>query len=170
MNKLPYILLILTVISCATQNNTSTPTLYDVDDLGWVERILREAKIEENTIPTVYKSTDNGAGFTVELPCWEYDSDEYHTANVVIEHKRLDSALVKAKIQGLDDIYYKYAQCHTYHYENNELTLDSINYMVNFAGYMREAQFSCLCIKKTRNLYIVNATIRIPIRKMPKRR
>ena len=132
-------------------------------DLGWAKRIVTEAKISENTIPYVFKCVNDNC-FTLELPCWEFDTPDYKSANVVVEHNRLDSALVKAKMQGIDEIYICnsdkcYDSSSTIKFEHS---IDSIEYQDDYADYVRYARFSCICITKTKNKYIVNATIVIP--------
>ena len=114
------------------------------NNLGWAESLLTEAKISKTNMPSVFRSSDNDR-FTIEMPCWEFDTNEFWAANVVVEHKRLDSALVKAKVQGVDDIYMRIAY--------------------DYGDYMRNAQFSCLCITKRKKKYIINATILIPKKK-----
>ena len=164
------LILLLTLTSCASRKNLSNDIVYDANadiywkllqrskdtffatdsanvicnNLGWAERLLTEAKISDTNMPSVFKRIDNDR-FTIELPCWEFDTDEFLAATVVVEHKQLDSALMKAKMQGVDDIYMRLAD----DYEN----------------YMRKAQFSCLCIVKGKKKYIVNATILIPKKK-----
>lgn len=172
--------------SCASHKQTPIVTVYDADwekmeqafqrsknaffasdsadnivnDLGWAKRLVTDAKIQEGTIPSVYKN--KGATFTIELPCWEEDTDEYMSANVIAEHKRLDSALVKAKMQGVDDIFRRSKTNETYLRDSQgELRLDSIEYVDNYADYASKVKFSCLCITKEKHTYIVNATIKI---------
>lgn len=168
MKHASYILIILLIVSsCASQKNLSKNIVYDANaeklqqslqhnkdiffttdsadiicrDLGWAERIVSGAKISMHTIPFVFKNVDNNV-FSVEMPCQEFDTNEFWASTVIVEHKRLDSALVKAKIQGVDDIY--------------------VRLMDDYEDYMRKAQFSCLCITKEKTKYIVNATIRVP--------
>lgn len=167
MKQILYILFAMLLLnSCASRKNLSNDIVYDENaekyqralqrskdiffasdssntiyyDLGWAGLLLTDAKISEKTIPSVYKSIDNDR-FTIELPCWEFDTDEYWAATVVVEHKQLDSALVKAKMQGVDDIY--------------------MRAMGDYVDYMSKAQFACICIVKEKKKYIVNATIRI---------
>lgn len=116
-----------------------------VNDLGWVKTLISTANISSSSLPPIFRSVNNGEGFTVEVPCWEDDTLEYITSNVVIEHSQLDSALVLAKIKGVDDIY--------------------LRYVGDYGEYMHQAQFSCLCIYQTPNTYMVNATISIPNKK-----
>ncbi len=187
MKKIVYIVLVISFVSCAAHKRIAEPVIYDqnaekmqkaflqakdkflmsdsvdaiMQDIGWTRRILKEAKIQ-GSVPSVYRSINNN-GFTIELPCWEYDTDEYHSAIVIVEHTNLDSALVRAKIQGVDDIYSRSETNESFHYnEQKEFILDSIEYSNNYAEYMEKAQFSCLCITKDKKKYIVNATIRIP--------
>ena len=187
MKKIVYIVLVLSFISCSSHKRIAEPVIHDpnaekmqvafqqakdkflmldsadaiMQDIGWTGRIVKEAKIQES-IPSVYKSVNN-TGFTIELPCWEYDTDEYYSATVLVEHTNLDSALVRAKVQGVDDIYSRSKVNESFHYnEQKELILDSIEYTNSYAEYMERAQFSCLCITKDKKKYIVNATIRIP--------
>ena len=161
------LVLLLTLTSCATNKGLSNDIVYDAhaemcrkllqrskdaffatdsanvicNDLGWVKRLLSEAKISDTNMPSVFKRTDNDR-FTMELPCWEFDTDEFWAATVVVEHKQLDSAIVNAKIQGVDDIFMRVVD--------------------DYADYMRKAQFSCLCLTKGKKKYLVNATILIP--------
>jgi len=141
-------LLLLVLTSCGSNKILSKDSVCDekaiINDLGWVERIVNSTKIKEDEIPSVYKSTENNT-FTVELPCWESDTDEYYTACVIVENKHLDNAIVAAKKQGINDI------------------RRSINDSAGIKSeYINKAQFACLCIMKTQKKYIVNATIRIP--------
>lgn len=188
MKRILYIIVCLVMASCASHKQIPVATFYDADwekmeqafqrsrdaffasdsadniinDLGWAKRLVTDAKIQEGTIPSVYKN--KGATFTIELPCWEEDTDEYMSSNVIAEHKRLDSALVKAKIQGVDEIFRRSKTNETYSKDNKgELHLDSIEYVDNYADYARNAVFSCLCIMKSKKKYLVNATIRIPL-------
>ena len=167
IKKIVYIVSCLLLISCGSNKNLGTDIVRDetaekfqqvllrsknqflqsdsadiiMHDIGWANRIVNEAKISENTIPSVFKKV-NDKSFTVELPCWDFDTDEFWAATVRVEHKRLDSALVNAKIQGVDDIF--------------------MRVMDDYKDYMRKAQFSCLYIVKWRKKYMVNATILIP--------
>lgn len=189
MRYINYILaLMLFFTSCASRKNLSNDIVYDANaekyqqalqrsknaffatdsadiiynSLGWAERLLTEAKISEISMPSVFKSADNDR-FTIELPCWEYDTEEFWTSTVVVEHKQLDSALVKAKMQGVDDIYSRSSsRIVAQHDEKDDYVVDTIEYKGLYADYMRKAQFACLCIKKDKKKYIVNATIRIP--------
>lgn len=172
MKQASYILILLLIASsCASRKNLSRDIVYDAEseklqqslqhnkdaffatdsadiicrDLGWAERIVSGAKISMHTIPFVFKNVDNNV-FSVEMPCQEFDTDEFWASTVIVEHKRLDSALVKAKIQGVDDIY--------------------VRLMDDYEDYMRKAQFSCLCIMKEKTKYIVNATILIPKKRL----
>lgn len=187
MKKIVYIVLVLSFISCSSHKRIAEPVIYDsnaekmqiafqqakdkflmsdsadaiMQDIGWTKRIAKEAKIQ-GSVPSVYRSINN-TGFTIELPCWEYDTEEYYSATVIAEHTNLDSALVRAKVQGVDDIYFRSVMNESFHYnEQKEFILDSIEYTNNYAEYIEKAQFSCLCITKDKKKYIVNATIRIP--------
>ena len=132
------------------------------NNLGWAERLLNETKISGSNMPSVFKSIDNDR-FTIELPCWEFDTDEFLAASVVVEHKQLGSALVEAKMQGVDAIYSCSNQRIVAHSnEKDDYVVDTIEYTEQYADYMRKAQFACLCIMKEKKKYIVNATIRIP--------
>lgn len=182
------LILLLTLTSCASRKNLSNDIVYDenaekyqqalqrskdaffatdsadfiYNNLGWAERLLTKAKISKTNMPSVYKSIDNDR-FTIELPCWEFDTDEYWASTVVVEHKRLDSALVKAKIQGVDDIFSRSENQIKAHSDSEvDFIVDSVAYVNNYADYIRKAQFACLCIIKEKKKYIVNATIRIP--------
>lgn len=188
MRNLIFLLPILIITSCASRKNLSNDIIYDANaekclqalrrskdaflvtdsadiisnDLGWAKRLVNGAKIEVNTVPSVYKNEGDGI-FRVSLPCQEYDSDEFWASTVVVEHKQLDSALIKAKKQGVDDIfsrseYYIKSRSDS----QGEFIVDSVEYTNNYADYMRKAQFACLCIVKGKKKYIVNATIQIP--------
>lgn len=171
MKYVSYIFLILlTTSSCVSHKNLSNDIVHDANaekfqqilqrskdaffssdsadiirnDLGWAERLVTGAKIRNHTIPSVFRKVGDDV-FRVEMPCREFDSDEFLASTVVVEHKRLDSALVKAKIRGVDDIY--------------------MRLMDDYGDYMRQAQFSCLYIMKEKKKYLVNATILIPKKK-----
>ena len=188
MKKILYLILLIMMVSCASRKHVATPIVYDdniekeqvafqkakneflisdsahaiMQDIGWVRHIAKEVKIKENTMPSIYRIV-NDKSFTIELPCWEFDSEQFYAANVIIENKCLDSALVYAKIQGVDDIYRRSSKNEVYHHnEQKEFILDSIEYTDSYAEYMRKAQFSCLCITKTKKKYIINATLTIP--------
>lgn len=189
MKHMQFILiLLLTLTSCASRKNLSNDITYDANtekyiqalqrskdaflvtdsadiicnDLGWARRLVNGAKIEENTIPSLYKNEGDGL-FRVSLPCQEYDSDEFWVSTVVVEHKQLDSALIKAKIQGVDDIFSRSENQIKAHSDSEvDFIVDSVAYVNNYADYMRKAQFACLCIVKAKKKYIVNATVRIP--------
>ena len=113
--------------------------------------------------PCIYRRTNYGEGFTIESPCEEYDTEEFLTGYAIAEHKRIDSALVRAKILCVDDIYRKtskYIIGHTN--EHNECIVDSVEYTEDYADYMRNAQLSCLCVTKTKNKYVVSASFHVP--------
>lgn len=184
-----YMALILSMISCTSHKNMSY-IIYDegaekyqqalqrkkaeffvsdsayivAHDLGWVRRIVSDAKISDNSTPLVYKNI-NETGFTIELPCWDVDTDTYRSAVVVTEHSRLDSALIKAKIEGVDNIFLR-SNCYikTSSTDIGEYKTDSIEYYDSYTDYIRNARFSCVCITKGKKTYIVNATIHIPIK------
>ena len=187
-NKLLYYLtLLLVLVSCASKKQAVVPVVHDeitdklyqalqhrkdeffasdsaemiVRDLGWAERFITGAKISEGSLPSVFRGDEHG--FSVELPCWETDSPEYFTANVVVEHSRIDSALILAKMRGADELLMKSG------YNISYLTTDSINWQIDkiefkccYEEIMRKARFSCVCIAKEKKKYIVNATIQIP--------
>ena len=133
-------------------------------DIGWTRRIANEVKIKENTLPSIFRIV-NDESFTIELPCWELDTEQFYAANVIVENTNLDSALVYAKIQGVDDIFKRSSKNEVYqHNELQEFVLDSIVYTDKYADYIKKAQFSCLCIIKDKKKYIVNATIMIPFK------
>ena len=189
MKHINYILVfVLFLTSCASRKNLSRDIVYDenaekyqqalqrskdaffasdsadiiYNNLGWAERLLNETKISGSNMPSVFKSIDNDR-FTIELPCWEFDTDEFLAASVVVEHKQLGSALVEAKMQGVDAIYSCSNQRIVAHSnEKDDYVVDTIEYTEQYADYMRKAQFACLCIIKKKKKYIVNATIRIP--------
>ncbi len=189
MKHINYILVfVLFLTSCASRKNLSRDIVYDenaekyqqalqrskdaffasdsadiiYNNLGWAERLLNETKISGSNMPSVFKSIDNDR-FTIELPCWEFDTDEFLAASVVVEHKQLGSALVEAKMQGVDAIYSCSNQRIVAHSnEKDDYVVDTIEYTEQYADYMRKAQFACLCIMKEKKKYIVNATIRIP--------
>lgn len=117
-----------------------------VRDLGWAERVLTDAKIPECDIPPVFKLVEGTSDvFSVQSPCVDINSEEYLSAVVFAEHVQLDSALINAKIKGVDAIY--------------------MQLMDDYADYMRKARFSCLCVMKAKKKYIVNATVFIPRKK-----
>ena len=189
MKHINYILVfVLFLTSCASRKNLSRDIVYDenaekyqqalqrskdaffasdsadiiYNNLGWAERLLNETKISGSNMLYVFKSIDNDR-FTIELPCWEFDTDEFLAASVVVEHKQLGSALVEAKMQGVDAIYSCSNQRIVAHSnEKDDYVVDTIEYTEQYADYMRKAQFACLCIMKEKKKYIVNATIRIP--------
>ena len=189
MRNLIFILPILLITSCASRKNLSNDIVYDANaekylqalqrskdaflatdsadiisnDLGWAKRLVNGAKVEVNTIPSVYKNEGDGL-FRVSLPCQEYDSDEFWVSTVVVEHKQLDSALIKAKIQGVDDIYIERSDSYEESSWNENLyyMIDSIQYTDNYSEFIRRATLSCVYIIKTHETYIVNATIFIP--------
>lgn len=165
-------ILLLVLVSCASKKQVVVPVVHDentdklyqalqlskeaffasdsaeiiVRDLGWAERFITGAKISEGSLPSVFRGDEHG--FSVELPCWEMDTPEYFTANVVVEHSRIDSALILAKIKGVDE------QFIMQKFEN-----------YTYTDYMRNAMFSCVCISKNNKKYIVNASIRMRITK-----
>lgn len=167
-----YLGIILTMISCASKKQAVVAIMYDekadklfqalrlskeaffasdsaeifVRDFGWAERFIAGAKFSEGSIPSVFRGDEQG--FSVELPCWEMDTPESTTANVVVEHSRIDSALILAKIKGVDE------QFIMQKFEN-----------YTYTDYMRNAMFSCVCISKNNKKYIVNASIRMRITK-----
>lgn len=183
------LLLLSTLTSCASRKNLSNDIVYDANaekykqalqrskdaffatdsadiiynNLGWAGRLLTDAKISGAHIPFVYKSID-GDRFTIEMPCWGYDTYEYWISTVVVEHKQLDSALVKAKMQGVDDIYMRSEKYISGHSESEafDFHIDSVAFVRDYAEYMREASFACLFIIEEKKKYIVNATIQIP--------
>lgn len=191
MERLIYIVLCaLAMMSCGSHKNASTAAVdknieayqralqrskdkfYALDsanaimqDLGWAKRIVKEAKISENTIPTVFKRV-NEESFTIELPCWDFDTDgysnEYMSVSVIVEHIQLDSALVKAKMKGVEDLFAQSETQVVSRYNEDGYVIDSVEYVDNYVDYAGMAQFSCLCITKYKKKYIVNATIRIP--------
>lgn len=110
-------------------------------NIGWVAQLVANYKIKMNTMPYVFKRID-AERFSIELPCWENDNDEFLVANVLAEHSQLDSALILAKQQGADIIH-------------NQL-------LYNDEECLNNAEFSCVCILKEKKKYIVNATIRTP--------
>ena len=169
-----YILFVMLLLaSCASRKNLSNDIIYDANaekyqkalqrskhgffasdsadsiyqDLGWAEQLRTKAKITNNRVPFVYQSRDNDH-FTIEMPCWGFDTDAFWAANVIVEHKCLDSALVKAKIQGVDDIYSRSETNLSWHLEQKTLDvhIDSIAYVGDYADNMRRAKFACLCI------------------------
>ena len=187
MKKIVYIVFLISFVSCVSHKRISEPVIYDpntekmqkafqqakdkflmsdsadaiMQDIGWTQQVVSGAKIV-GKIPSVYKTVTDES-FSIEYPCWEYDSPQYATSNVFVEHMNLDSALVRAKVQGVDDIYSRSATNETFHYnEKKEFILDRIEYTEKYAEYMRKAQFSCLCITRDKKKYIVNATIRVP--------
>jgi len=189
MKHITYIILIFLVFtSCGSKKTMSRDIVYDANtekyqqamqkskstffamdsavvilhDLGWVGQLKDKAKFSENAIPSVYRLV-NKDRYTFELPCWDFDTDEYRSASVVTEHKCLDSALVQAKIDGVDDIFRRSQTYISGHSRKDALDyhVDSVAYVEDYADYMRKAQFACLCIMKTPKKYIVNATIRI---------
>lgn len=194
MKQIQYILLPMLMLSCTIQKNTSNSN-YDADvdqqafiearnkffvsdsalavikNLGWAGRILKDAKIQENTIPVIFQSINNGEGFTIKMPCWEFDTPEYYVSTVIVEHTNLDSALVKAKSQGVDDIFLRSKQrikggSDTISLKNDSINpifhIEEVSYLEDYANYISNARFSCICITKTKKKYIVNATITVP--------
>ena len=183
-----FILILLGALtSCASRKNLSNDIVYDANaekyqqalqrskntfftidsaniicnDLGWAERLLTDVKISDTNIPSVYKSIDNDR-FAIELPCWGIDTDEFWATTVVVEHKQLDSALIKAKVQGVDDIYSRSSSRVVAHYDKkDDYVVDTIEYTEQYVDYMRKAQFACLSIMQEKKKYIVNATIEI---------
>lgn len=161
-----YLGIILTMISCVSKKQALVPVMHDentdklyqalqlskeaffaldsaemiVRDLGWAERFITGAKISEGSLPSVFRGDEQG--FSVELPCWEMDTPKYIIANVVVEHSRIDSALILARIKGVDELYVMQK-------------IDDYTY----TDYMRNAKFSCVCLIKEKKKYIVNATI-----------
>lgn len=135
-----------------------------VRDLGWAERLISGAKFTAESLPIVFRGNEHG--FSVELPCWEMDSEEYRAANVIVEHGRIDSALILAKIQGVDELLMKSESRITYHSnDSTDWHTDSITFESSYEEIMRKARFSCVCIAKNKKKYIVNATIRVPNRR-----
>lgn len=182
------LILLMTLTSCATRKRLSNDIVYDANaekyqqalqrskdvfftndsadsiykNLGWAERVVTRAKFDEYTIPSVFKNVGDEV-FRVEMPCQEFESDEFWASTVIVEHKRLDSALVKAKIQGVDVIFSGSRSSIKAHFDQQgEYIIDSIEYTSEYANYIRKAQFSCLCVMKVKKKYIVNATIRVP--------
>lgn len=136
------------------------------NELGWAKVFLTDSmsiKILDapkgDMMPPVYRSDDGKSYFTEFYPCWDFDTPEYLYSSVVAEHLLLDSALVKAKIQGVDDIFIRSGQQIKY---EEGYTNYTIAYTDNYIDYIRSAQFSCVCILKAKKKYIVNSTIRIP--------
>lgn len=137
-----------------------------VNDLGWAQAFVNDPKDirilaipKSNAMPPVYRSQD-GHNFSPELyPCFDFDTQEYRSSSVIAEHVRLDSALVRAKILGVDDIFGRSGQ--RIEYEEG-YTIRSVAYTDSYTDYMRKAQFSCVSIIKAKKKYIVNATICIP--------
>lgn len=182
-----YIIVCLSLLSCVSHKNLGTGIVHDetaekyqrallnsknqllqldsantiIQDLGWARRIIKEAKISENTIPPVFKCI-NDDSFTIELPCWEFDSPEYQTANVIVEHRRIDSAIVLAKIKGIDEIYSRsQVQVVSQLNERDEYLEDIVKYSDTYEYYVRNAYLTCLCISKRKKIFIVNATVQI---------
>lgn len=161
-----HICVLLALVSCASKKQAVVPIVNDenadklyqalqlskdaffaldsaeiiVRDLGWAERFITGAKISEGSLPSVFRGDEQG--FSVELPCWEMDTPKYIIANVVVEHSRIDSALILARIKGVDELYVMQK-------------IDDYTY----TDYMRNAKFSCVCLIKEKKKYIVNATI-----------
>ena len=170
--KFIYICVVLALVSCASKKQALVPVMRDentdklyqalqlskeaffaldsaemiVRDLGWAERFITGAKISEGSLPSVFRGDEQG--FSVELPCWESDTNDHLSVTVVTEHAKLDSALIRAKIKGVDELFI--AQ-----------RIDSYTY----ADYMHNAMFSCVCITKEKKKYIVNATIHLSVKK-----
>lgn len=164
--KFIYICVVLVLVACASKKQALVPVMRDentdklyqalqlskeaffaldsaemiVRDLGWAERFITGAKISEGSLPSVFRGDEHG--FSVELPCWEMDTPKYIIANVVVEHSRIDSALILARIKGVDELYVMQK-------------IDDYTY----TDYMRNAKFSCVCLIKEKKKYIVNATI-----------
>ena len=164
--KFIYICVVLVLVSCASKKQALVPVVHDentnklyqalqlskdaffaldsaemiVRDLGWAERFITGAKISEGSLPSVFRGDEQG--FSVELPGWESDTNEHLTATVVTEHAKLDSALILARIKGVDELYVMQK-------------IDDYTY----TDYMRNAKFSCVCLIKEKKKYIVNATI-----------
>ena len=188
MKKYIYILVyLISFVSCDSHNRIADTIMYDaniekslktfqqrknqffvsdsaqalIQNIGWAQRIVSDAKIKMEDIPSVYKNIDN-SHFSVELPCWEFDSPEYQTANVIVEHRRIDSAIVLAKIKGIDEIYYRsQVQVVSQLHERDEYHVDSVKYSDTYEYYVRNAYLTCLCISKRKKIFIVNATIQI---------
>ena len=170
--KFIYICVLLALVSCASKKQAVVPIVHDentdnlyqalqlskeafftldsaemiVRDLGWAERFITGAKISEGSLPSVFRGDEQG--FSVELPCWESDTNDHLSVTVVTEHAKLDSALIRAKIKGVDELFI--AQ-----------KIGSYTY----ADYMHNAMFSCVCITKEKKKYIVNATIHTSMKK-----
>ena len=185
--KFIYICVVLALVSCASKKQALVPVMRDentdklyqalqlskeaffaqdsaemiVRDLGWAERFITGAKISEGSLPSVFRGDKHG--FSVELPCWETDSHEYN-ANVVVEHARIDSALILAKIQGVDELLMK-SESHISYSTTDSINwqIDKIEYESSYEEIMRKARFTCVCIVKEKKKYLVNATISLPI-------
>lgn len=114
------------------------------NDLGKIRRTVHGAL--DNTafdrpIPYVVKLSETG-NISTGLPCGDEETDEYYYVSVLAQHNNLDSALVLAKIKGVDVIF----QFEGYSYDR----------------YMREAEIACVTVRQIEDLFYVNAAIRFP--------
>lgn len=171
MKQILYIFTFLLITSCSAHKAVVEDVVYDINaqkfqqllqrkkasfmssdsaanivcDLGWAERIVTDAKIPEHNVPSVFRLVEGTSDvFSVQSPCVEINSEEYLSAIVFAEHVQLDSALINAKIKGVDAIYMQLKD--------------------DYADYMRKARFSCLCIVRDKKKYIVNATVFVPLK------
>ena len=163
MKHINYILVfVLFLTSCASRKNLSRDIVYDENAEKYQQALQRskDAFFASDSADIIY----NNLGWAERLLNeTEFDTDEFLAASVVVEHKQLGSALVEAKMQGVDAIYSCSNQRIVAHSnEKDDYVVDTIEYTEQYADYMRKAQFACLCIMKEKKKYIVNATIRIP--------
>lgn len=116
----------------------------------------------------VFRSANSNMKETTSmyLPCLECSWDDigFSSSLVYTEHKRLDSAIVNAKVRGVDGIFYespKYIEAHGTNDTINHWVVDSVDYHGYYGDYMSRAQFACLYIKKEKRKYKVFAAIRV---------
>lgn len=114
------------------------------NDLGKIRHTVHGAL--DNTafdrpIPYVVKLSEKG-NISMDMPCGDEETDEYYYVSVLAQHNNLDSALVLAKVKGVDVIF----QFEGYSYDR----------------YMREAEIACVTVRQIEDLFYVNAAIRFP--------
>lgn len=115
-----------------------------VKDIGKIHRTVHGALNNtafDRPIPYVVKLNEKG-NISIDMPCGDEETDEYYYVSVLTQHYNLDSALVLAKIKGVDAIF----QFEGYSYDR----------------YAREAEIACVTVRQIENLYYVNAAIRFP--------
>ena len=118
---------------------------------------------------TVFRSANIKDTTQYNFPCMEcsFDNAKYMVEHAIVEHERLDSAIIKAKIAGVGGIFGR-SPHNVWYRDTITHWVDSIEYLDYYGDYMSRAQLVCIHIKKEKRKYIVNAAISVGINTMSK--